>query len=499
MNDTKTDNVRTSTDELKDIQGGLIGFNKSHERLLFVNFNSPEAAKQFLGALTSQLANGLEVKKFNEAFSENRSHGGDPEALQSTWVNVWLSRTGLATLGATGLENFPPEFSGGMGARAQLVGDVGPSAPELWQGPFAGGAEPHAVILVAGDNLTDLDARRISIEALVSVHGAVIIGMQEGEARPSPFHGHEHFGFKDGVSQPGIEQLTKAGKGGIVPRGEVLVGYTDATGAVSGEAAGTPAPVPSAYDPTPQQPPSMPLPSWARNGSFVVYRKLRQDVAAFQSSMEAQASAIGLTPAQLAAKVVGRWPSGAPLVKVPGCPAHVDPTATDPSVEHPAILKEGNINAFDFSKDSEGTAVPRASHIRKMNPRADTLPDGDTATKHRMVRRGITYGPEFQPGETPYGQTVPDAQDRGLLFVNYQSSIARTFEFVQSRWANREDFQQAGDGKDPIISQDSPDGPFNIPGHGSVTFARWVVTVGGGYFFSPSISGLREICTPSNN
>ena len=113
-----------------------------------------------------------------------------------------------------------------------------------------------------------------------------------------------------------------------------------------------------------------------------------------------------------------------------------------------------------------------------------------------MVRRGITYGPEFAPGESPYGQSVPDTQDRGLLFINYQSSIARTFEFVQTLWANRDDFQKPGDGKDPIISQDVDSRSFGLPPGHTLDFAPWVITTGGAYLVSPSLSGLAVICEP---
>ena len=488
-----TDANFSPTEELRDIQGGAIGFFKDHERLLFITFADAATGKSFLAELEPTLANGLEVRRFNEAFSENRRHNGDPEALQSTWVNIWLSRSGLALIGAEGLETFPEEFAAGMGARAAVIGDVGASDPSIWQAPFTGGAEPHAVIVLAGDNLADLDARRAKVEDMLVRHGVTISGRQDGDARPAPFHGHEHFGFKDGTSQPAIEKFTKSGKGGTIAPGDVFVGYPDSEGNISGQPVTTPPPPPTAYNPTPVPPPTQPLPGWTHNGSFVVLRKLRQDVAGFNASMATAAPDIGLTPEQLAAKSIGRWPSGAPMERVPGCPAHIDPAVTDPSAEAPAVLNEKNINAFDFSDDPDGTSVPRGSHIRKMNPRKDVLPDGDSSDKHRMVRRGITYGPEFAVGEPAYGQTVPDNQDRGLLFINYQSSIARIFEFVQAHWANHDDFQKPGDGKDPIISQDSPDGAFNIPPHGQVTFARWVTTVGGGYFFSPSLSGIRSL------
>lgn len=480
-------------DELRDIQGGAIGFFKDHQRFLFVQFSDPVTGKAFLAELEPTLANGLEVRRFNEAFSENRRHNGDPDALQSTWVNIWLSRTGLSFIGAFGLETFPEDFSAGMGGRAAVIGDVGASDPSGWQAPFTGGAEPHAVLILAGDNVVDIDARRAKVEEMLARHGVTITGRQDGDARPAPFHGHEHFGFKDGVSQPAIEKFTKAGKGGTIPPGDVFIGYPDSEGNISGQPVATPPHAPTPYNPTPVPPPAQPLPDWTRNGSFVVYRKLRQDVSGFNTSMAEAAPGIGLSPEQLAAKSVGRWPSGAPMERVPGCPAHGDPALTDLSNEAPAILDAERVNKFDFTDDPDGNSVPRGSHIRKMNPRKDVLPDGDTSDKHRMVRRGITYGPEFTLGEPAYGQAVPDEQDRGLLFINYQASIARIFEFVQSRWANREDFQRPGDGKDPMISQDASGGIFNVPARGQVTFARWVNTVGGGYFFAPSLSGLRTL------
>ncbi|MCW2785550.1 MAG: hypothetical protein JWP74_2067 [Marmoricola sp.] len=489
---TNSNDIKVS-EELRDIQGGAIGFFKDHERFLFINCADAVTGKAFLTELEPTLANGLEVRRFNEAFSENRRHNGDPDALQSTWVNILISRTGLAFIGAPGLETFPDEFAAGMGARNALIGDVGTSDPSTWQAPFTGGAEPHAVIILAGDNLADLDARRTKIEEMLARHGVTIIGRQDGDARPAPFGGHEHFGFKDGVSQPAIEKFTKSGKGGTIPPGDVFIGYPDSEGNISGQPVSTPPPAPTPYNPTPVPPQPQPLPDWTRNGSFVVLRKLRQDVGGFNTSMANAAPGIGLTPDQLAAKAFGRWPSGAPMEQVSDCPVTGNPALTDPSIEAPAILDAKNINAFDFTDDPDGNNVPRGSHIRKMNPRKDVLPDGDTSDKHRLVRRGIAYGPEFTPGEPAYGQTVPDNQDRGLLFINYQASIARFFEFVQSHWANREDFQQPGDGKDPIISQDTPDGPFNVPGHGQVNFARWVTTVGGGYFFAPSLSGLRTL------
>ncbi len=478
-------------DELRDIQGGLIGFNKDHQQFHYLNFADGPTAKQLLAELLPQLANGYEVLRFNAAYGENRRHHGDPEALQSTWVNLWLTRTGLAVLGAPGLDLMPEEFRTGMASRP--IGDVGQSAPDKWVAPFTGGAEPHATVVIAGDNPTDMEARRAKVFDILQRHSATVTGTQLGDARPDQQRGNEHFGFKDGVSQPGIDHFTKSSKSGSIPPGEVLVGYRDADGNVSGQPLAAQAPVASTYGEVPPPVLNQPLPSWTHNGTFVVYRRLRQDVAAFRGSMVNQAPTVALTADQLGAKLVGRWPSGAPMERVPGLPKTVDPSAADPSVEHPDVLGDERINKFDFSDDVDGARVPRAAHIRKMNPRADKLADGHSSARHRMLRRGIPYGPEFVEGETPYGQVIPDAQDRGLLFVNYQASISRTFEFVQAHWANRDDFQQPGDGKDPMISQDTSDGTFSLPVGRQLTFARWVTTSGGVYAFAPSLAGLADL------
>lgn len=143
---------------------------------------------------------------------------------------------------------------------------------------------------------------------------------QEGSTRPGDERGHEHFGFKDGISQPSIAGLTSSSKGGdVIAAGEFLIGYEDQDGNVSGAGGSTPpAPGQPGYDPAVPATPRPPLPPWAHNGAFVVYRRLRQDVQGFQAFLAAGAANAGLTAGQLAAKLVGRWPSGAPLEHVPG-------------------------------------------------------------------------------------------------------------------------------------------------------------------------------------
>lgn len=493
------------TDILKDIQGGLIGFNKDHLRLLAVTLPDMATAKAAVAELVPHLTNGYEVKEFNALYSEINGRGGDPgKVVQARWVNLLLTRSGLEILGAPGPETLPEEFTQGMAGRSSILGDTGKSAPESWVGPFTGGAEPHAIIMIGADQLEGLEERTTWVTQLCARHGVQVIGTQQGDTRPTPNTGREHFGFKDGTAQPGIDRLTVSSKtgSGTIPLGEVLIGHPNAEGQISGQPSPVPPPAPTPYDPAPVPVPPVPMPEWMHNASFVVYRRLRQDAAAFHQAMNDQAptvtlpTGVAMTPEQLSAKLVGRWPSGAPMERVPGMPKIVDPSDQDPAEPWPPALDKTKIDNFDYSDDPNGIRVPRAAHIRKMNPRADVLADGDTSRRHRMVRRGITYGPELQDGETPYGEVVPDTQDRGLLFINYQSSIARTFEFVQTRWSNREDFQQPGDGRDPLISQDTSPRTFNLPGHGTLNFEQWVFTTGGAYLVSLSLTGLSALASP---
>ncbi len=181
------------------------------------------------------------------------------------------------------------------------------------------------------------------------------------------------------------------------------------------------------------------------------------------------------------------------LEKVPG-DRGVDPTVADPSLAHPTVLEDAHINNFGYQdNDPDGHLMPLAAHIRKVNPRDQSNPGRDESIRHRIARRGITYGPEFVDTETPYGAgPVPDNQDRGLLFLCYQSSIAKGFEFIQSQWANQPDFPTTTVGEDPIGSQNNPNVPFTL-GNVHLVTQPGVTTAGGEYFIAPSIAGIRHL------
>ncbi len=274
---------------LSDIQGGLIGFNKDHQRLIFVQFQDQSTAAALLAELKPLLASGWEVLNFNALYGEILSRGNKSGLgiIESSWTNIWLSATGLSLVAPTEMAAFPADFTQGMAARAAIIGDSGKSAPDAWTAPNTGGSVPHAVIVVAADSEAGIEAASSRARQIMAAHGATELpSAQDGNVRPEPMRGKEHFGFKDGISQPGIAGFTessKPGSGSIAP-GEFLIGYPDEDGNISGNAP-TPVipPVPDGYPPAlPAGAP--PLPAWARNGSFVVYRRLRQTSQRFISS-----------------------------------------------------------------------------------------------------------------------------------------------------------------------------------------------------------------------
>jgi Dyp-type peroxidase family len=489
--------------DLKEVQGNLIGFNKDQQRFAVLHFADQASGRAFLADIEPDLASGWEVKHFNALFKEIHKRGGRSGTVEAAWINLALSAKGLELLGAPGLEAFPEEFQSGMASRAEAIGDLDDSAPPGWTLPFNDPAQIHALATLAADAPEDLETSYAALKAKMEAHQvAELASPFEGKVREGDNRGKEHFGFKDGISQPGIAGLTTPSKRGQDPiaAGEFIIGYPNQDGQISGQP--TPAPQEGSpdYNPTAPPPPPAPLPDWTRDGSFLVFRRLRQDVQAFNDFLTQTGGEHGIDAELLGAKLVGRWKSGAPLERTRDQGPEVDPAAHDPSIDDPSILDDAKINNFDYDQDPDGTLVPRAAHIRKTNPRSEAPPGKEVSNRHRILRRGIPYGPELQPGEPAYpGQgPVPDTQDRGLLFLCYQASIARGFEFVQSAWANNEGFPQAGDGHDAIISQNVETRSFHLlsPQELHLEMARWVATTGGEYFFAPSLSDLRFLAAP---
>jgi Dyp-type peroxidase family len=213
-----------------------------------------------------------------------------------------------------------------------------------------------------------------------------------------------------------------------------------------------------------------------RNGSYVAFRKLHQRVAAFRQYLKANA-ANATSEELLAAKMMGRWRSGAPLAL---CPLHDDQTLGSDALRN---------NAFSFKEDDAiGYKTPAGSHIRRMNPRDAEI--AGVARIHRMIRRGTSYGPPL-----PDGVLEDDGVDRGLMFAFVGAHLGRQFEFLQSEWMNNSEFFGGRTSKDPIAGANAGGTSFDIPRRPLPlrlkNLPNFVVTRGGEYAFLPGIHALR--------
>lgn len=483
---------------LDQIQGNIAGFNKPFQSYVALRFEPGKRARDFIHAVLREIDSAAAVEAFNRRYRWHRKRGD--QLPSSEWFNLLLSSRGLVALEAPNLDQFPAEFSEGMRARAATIGDVDRSAPDQWDPLF--NEEIHAFAVLAADSEERLTHWKERIAHHAHANHAAVLGAIDGRVRDlgGAEQGHEHFGFKDGVSQPGIAGLTALPEGEepkpgqvLLPAGEFILGQPRL---------GEPdAPQPGGYDPAPPPPPP-PFPDWARNGSYAVLRRLRQDVAAFRTFLAENSGVTGGSADLLGAKLVGRYKSGAPLEMTrkeaeehPGDPTFVP-------ADNPERAEEAVSDDFGYEpQDGDGHLVPRGAHIRKAFPRDEDPPGRPESERHRLLRRGIPYGPEFTEGEPEYGtEPPPDERDRGLIFLCYQASIAEGFEVVQRRWADNleGDFPRAGDSKDPIIAQDESDEPsFEIPpdhaGEAHLAVKRWVQNTGGEYLFSPSIDGLKVL------
>ncbi len=536
---------------LGQIQGNILGgFNKDFQTFLFLRFTDQAAARDWVGSIAGEVASAAEVAAFDGLFKLiNGRRGGELGVLKATWMNIAFTHTGIDYLGASEAGQFPVEFKQGMKARAAANKDGGESAPVKWVAALQG--EIHALMIVAADAQEDLGEHVLRYVHNMGIHGVQLAYLQEGAVRQDE-PGHEHFGFRDGVSQPGVRHLDShvgsltGGDGKAKPihgnpgqdrlhAGEFILGYP--TQKLERKDCGG-----KTVNPNPDEGPLSPehqakdgdkfvvvtedLPAWGTNGSYLVFRRLAQNVGGFHDMVHdlAKHGKLGThDPAVAGAKLVGRYKSGAPLeltedqkalIAAAKLPANFDSTRGDPSravaqalgVTDQTRANEGDLaedrrlnNHFEYGND-RGNLVPRAAHIRKVYPRDEERPDGDEndSQTHRILRRGIPFGTSFRPslGAAGHGGKpgVEEPGDRGLLFLCYQSSIRRQFEFLQQQWVHNKNFPASDDGQDPIIAQ-TADGKFALQdGAGAikshVEIMQFVRMTGGEYFFQPSIAAL---------
>jgi len=436
--------------ELDDIQHFLIARPPAlAARYEFLSFRRAEGARAWLAGIRAKVGTAQAV-------------GSSP--LDARWVTVAFTWNGLKALGVDdeSLTTFPEEFRQGMAARANILGTTGANHPDHWIGGVAS-PDLHAIVALFARNVEERErCTREHREYLSRCAGAEALSSLDLEALPPFGYPHEHFGYHDRLSQPVIDGTgvePTPGSGPSIKAGEFFLGYPDE----EGEPAGLPQPA-----------------ILSRNGSYLAYVRLEEHVGAFRDFLHQQ----GETQEQqelVAAKLMGRWRSGAPLA--------LAPDKDDPELG--ADLRRTNDFAY-AEKDPYGYACPLGSHIRRMNPR-------DTATnmkRRKMIRRGGTYGPPLPEG------APDDGKERGIAAFIGCASLVRQFEFAMNVWANDPNFHELGNERDPFVG--TQDGSYDMtipkrPIRKKITGLPAFTTVrGGAYFFLPSIKALRYLTELGN-
>ena len=498
-----TASQRLPDEALGDLQG-FIPSGYGHlpsTAYLFVRVNDAAAARRWI----EKLAESITTARRWPVGTDGR------RVKPAAAINVAFTAPGLSACGLPPAAHctFPPEFREGVAVphRARILGDTEESAPETWELGGPGNPPVHAVIIVHAATDAELEAR-VDAERgrLAESAGGVteLPGSLQRGHRPA--HDREPFGFRDGIAQPAIAGIARSGG---VPTGEFILGYENHYRSIP------PTPVvPGELDPHGILPPvdspyhaAAGLRDFGRNGSYVVYRKLQQDVAGFWRFMRDEAIRVRGAPdpayiVWLAARFVGRWPSGAPLA--------LCPDADDP--------RHGGRDDFLYGHDPEGFGCPIGAHVRRTNPRDVIRPNApqpslSMSEAHRLIRRGRVYGPPlFDPlllqdaGGAAAAGALRDMRDdgraRGTHFLCVNASIRSQFEFVQQTWCNNPHFGGLHDNKDPIAGDAARAGEapsrMTIPGRPTLrtaAFPRFVTVKAAAYFFMPGLTALRFLAS----
>jgi Dyp-type peroxidase family len=525
--------------DLDDIQGNVYpGFNKDHQTLRFLVIADVAQARLALAELAKDVSTSAMVRGFGVVRAAVKAQrAGGPSGLAATWMNLSLGYSGLAKLASPAIADAigAGSFKAGLAARSPLLGDpLDPAErgnPSSWKLGAPGMPPIDVLVTIAGDQRADVDAYAAALDTKLTKYQAAdgepaLRQVQDdlsGDTLGGDLNGHEHFGFKDGISQPAIRGRLKApphdfiteriidpsfpqaqlfGRPGqvLLWPGQILLGQPRQNGQDRMKP----------LDP-------LPIPAeWIRNGSFMVLRVLEQNVPAFWDQMRAFAKAVlghndDDAADWVAARIVGRWRSGAPVTRTPD--ADNPDLMTDNRIANdfgfrsdgvrPLLVPEAPpLPVLPLSKaDPAGAICPFAGHIRKVNPRDDSVElgsPGDTLV-HLIVRRGIPYGSAFPEPR----HAVADGAERGLIFVSYQASIEQQFEFLMGNWVNGDNAPRNDGGRDAVLGrhrpqQETPATSLTIVDkegapHRVLQISDFITPRGGGYFFAPSMAGLAAL------
>jgi Dyp-type peroxidase family len=496
-----------------EIQGNVLpGFGTAGQILLGVKIEPSEAgaaaARRKLAALAPRVSTLRQVHTLREVRRAVARSAGTKPVLPDVLFNVVLVHAALAPLGlpADAISDGP--YVGGM-AHTNLQDPINAQGdPVGWVVGATADNSPDILFILGSDDVGTLTVAADALEADLGAAGLRRVYRDLGRKLPGSA---EHFGFRDDISHPGVRGRLSARPDHVLTRryldpadfrartfarpgqpllwpGQFLFGYPTQTD--DPEVAGL-----EAIPPHP----------WMRHGSFLAFRRLRQDVGEFRRFAVAQAVAAStrlgraVSADEVQAWVVGRWPDGTPVARSPGGPDAA--TATDEMAvnffasvdeEPAAVVVEDGVRrtVLGCPADAGGLRCPHFAHVRKVNPRRQT--DQGPATHFRMLRRGIPYGPPYDPGE-------PAPADRGLLFLAYMRSLEKQFLTVSATWMNSE-VAPEGFGHDLLLGQaraGEREADRFEPGRSARLTAPgpnpWVIPTGGGFFFSPALSVLAGL------
>ncbi len=461
--------------DLQDIQGLIRGgyANLKAACYILLEIGSPRPAKIWLSTLADAITNG-----------QTRQ---EEKALNIAFTYAGLKKLGLEP---AALAMFSNEFITGMATphRSLLLGDVEESSPAQWIWGAPSNRPIDAVLTLFAVDDHELSDAYNTFAKTYNANGLVEVLKLE----TFDLDGKEHFGFHDGVSQPVMEGLPQTETPmNTIKAGEFLLGYPNEYGLYADRPL-----LKSASDPNgilPRDSSGSASADLGRNGSYLVFRQLRQDVRGFWQFLDGatknpDGSSNPAARLKLASQMIGRWPSGAPLLKAPG--------QDDPQ------LADDNDFAY-YQADPYGFNCPIGSHIRRTNPRdsLDPAPGSQQSIavgkRHRIIRRGREYGPPVDPAELlSIKKPITEDQDRGLHFLCLNANISRQFEFIQHTWVNNPHFDGLYDDADPILGVHYPDGgTFTMQAKPVrkrfTSIPRFISVVGGAYFFMPGIRALR--------
>jgi len=433
------------TVDLDDIQATVLRYRPEpyYGTHAMLHVEDAQAGREFVRRLTPYVDSAAEWWQAGEA-----------------WTSIAISYTGLVALGVPqgSLQSFPEAFRVGMAARADQLLDYGTNDPKNWEKPFGTGDIHIAISIFSETEDKWRRAMEIARQQYQGFTGVTLLLMQDFGAQPGDLN---PLGYKDSIGQPaiqgsGVESLP--GQGRPIKAGEFILGYP-------GEA-GVPLPMP--------QPDML-----GRNGTFVGVRKYQSRVGTFNRFLHEHAQT-DQERELLAAKLVGRWRSGAPLT--------LTPTQDDSALG----ADPRRNNDFTYAADPHGRQVPLGSHMRRMNPRDTEMAILTDVNLHRIIRRSTTYGAPYDPNAI---SEQDDDVPRGIYFIFLSAKAMATMEFLQQEWINNGNFMNLGIERDPNVGLQEDGATFTIPQdpirrrlHHIQTFN---VLRGGEYFFMPSLSALR--------